>query len=325
MVAEVGTVTNFGDTSSTTATGTRTCGDGNFLVATVRSGGDLTQGDIAGWTYVGRQTCNDAPFYQTSMWFKPMCPGGDNSITVTRAAAGILQGTITEFSGMGAGTLFMTAGFGGYGIAAASAFPTTGTLPQAVCLIFCSFFAAAASGDTTVGPSGYTVLENPNSPLEYMTAYEVTSTTDAQTPYWSMNPGPGPNVENANIMAVFAPALPALKTITVTATAVTTAAVQKLASVSLSAQSTASAALSKSVSITLAALSTTSVTLGFARVLQLVVSASVTTSATVQKTVGITLRGVVTTSASVVGIIAQGLVATAGYVKKLKARFWSNR
>lgn len=246
-IAPVGVPTQFGDTNSAEATGTRTCTAGTLLVVTIQSGDDLTQGTPDGWFHAGTQGYSDAPNYQTNVYYYPNNPGGDISFTATRAAAGTLHGTMVEWAGMGAATLFTALGFGGYGSGAGTAFASTGTLPAAVCLVIGSFYAAASSFDTLVGPAGFDTIDSSNAGPEYMISALVTADDSALAPYWS----PSVNVANANLLTVFVPGSTSTTyTLTLLASTTTSAALTRAVSIACAAGISAAASVHKVIGAT---------------------------------------------------------------------------
>lgn len=202
-IRQVGSPTEFGDGSSSSATGTRTCSAGSMLVLTVQSSANLTA-TPSGWTLAKKQTCSDSPGYQTNIFFQTNVGAGSLSVTVARSGTGVLRGTISEWAGMGSATVDKTSGFGSYANGSSTAFTTTGTLAASTELAIASFYAAASAGDTLTGPSGWSTISTANSPVEYLTSVLITSSATGLTPYW----GTGANVENANALVTFLPGAP---------------------------------------------------------------------------------------------------------------------
>lgn len=205
-IKEVGTPTEFDSsaTSGASASGTRTVGAGSMMVLVTQGTATLTT--PSGWTLAKKQTCSDAPTYQTNIYYQTGVSAGSLSVTVNRTSGtGTFRCTLSEWSGMGAATIDKTSGYGGFGTGSASAFPTTGALTNANNLAIAGFYAAASAGDTLVGPSGWNIVSTSSSPYEYMVCSLATSSTAALAPFWS----PPSNVENANALVVFKPgALP---------------------------------------------------------------------------------------------------------------------
>ncbi|HEY9027162.1 MAG TPA: hypothetical protein VIP05_22910 [Burkholderiaceae bacterium] len=306
-IAQVGSPTLFGDTSSATATGTRTAAEGSLIVVTIQSGDDLTQGTPDGWFHAGVQGYSDAPNYQTNVYYYPNHPGGEVSFTAARAAAGTLKGTMVEWAGMGAATLFTAIGFGGYGTGPGSAFASTGTLPAAVCLVIGSFYAAASSFDTLTGPDGFDVIESSNAGPEYMIAALVTADDSALAPYWTVNV----NVANANLLTVFVPGSTST-TYTLTLLAATTAgaALVRAVSVARAAGVSASATSRKVVAATRIASTTIAGAITSSAVRLLTLSASTSALGAATRGVFLTRAAAVTLGAASSKGIARTLAAT---------------
>lgn len=205
-IKQVGTPTEFDSsaTSGASASATRSVSAGSMLVLVTQGTATLTT--PSGWTLAKKQTCSDAPSYQTNIYYQTGASSGSLSVTVNRTSGtGTFRCTLSEWSGMGAATVDKTSGYGGYGTGSGSAFPTTGSLTSANNLAIAGFYAAASAGDVLVGPSGWNVVSTANTPYEYMICSLATSSTAALAPYWS----PPSNVENANALVVFKPgALP---------------------------------------------------------------------------------------------------------------------
>jgi len=205
-ISQIGTPTLFDSsaTSGASASTTRNVAAGSMLVLVTQGTANLTT--PTSWTLAKKQTCSDAPSYQTNIFFITGVSAGTFSLTVNRSgSSGSFRCTLSEWSGMGAATVDKTSGFGGYASGSGTAFPSTGTLTAAANLAIAGFYAAASVGDTLTAPSGWGVVDQSNSPYEYLISYLVTSSTAALSPYW----GTGSNVENANALVVFKPgALP---------------------------------------------------------------------------------------------------------------------
>lgn len=305
-IAPIGVPTQFGDTSSATATGTRSCTAGTLLVVTIQSGDDLTQGTPDGWFHAGTQGYSDAPNYQSNVYYYPDNPGGDISFTATRAAAGTLHGTMVEWSGMGAATLFTALGFGGYGSGAGTAFASTGTLPAAVCLVIGSFYAAASAFDTLVGPAGFDTIDSSSAGPEYMISALVTAADTALAPYWS----PNVNVANANLLTVFVPGSTST-TYTLTLAAATTvgAAAVRKALIARAASTSATAVVRRSVAVVRSAASALGAAVSVRQIRLLTLAASTAVSSACSRTVFVSFSALTTLGATGSKSIARTLLA----------------